>query len=353
MATIISRVRVHAKPTKLHRKFDEFETADVVAFVQADGREAALNLARKILVGQRWEILEVTLCDQLIEDAVRDQGGEVWKLYQQAMMDGSALKVFPKNFAPGDNGIPAIRAPRVTEAFMDTVVKDVGGQRLETDDQHRMADYRINEWLFELKDLQEEGLLKSERQQRLAGLFSPYARPGQILRIDPEILGDADRRRYFDILSSPIQGQVKSASKQIRSTKRLLNDDSLRGGVIYLNTGYGTFPPEEFGPLVERFVKKDTSQIEAIFCVSTWSVTNGFDTNVSFLAYLGEDEKKVVQELRNAFSTRFEETMTLLVTGRLAPNSESVAPLTPLRFTANGLDFSWLPPTISLPWKEK
>lgn len=348
----ISRVYVHAKPASNHRDYDEWETANVVVLVQASDRETALTRAREVLQRHCWEIIALQLCDQLIEDRVREQGGEMWKVYQQAQVEGegAAIKIFPRHFAPGPGGIPAIRAPRVTEAFIDVVVEDVGGVRLQTDDESRIADYRIGEWLFELKDLQQEGLLRPERQEKLAALFAPYAVRGEPLRIDSLLLNDDERRRYLDILSGPIQHQVKSASKQIRSTKEVLGEDDLRGGLIYLNTGYGSFPPDQFGPLVDRYVRKDTTQIDAVFCVSTWSVTNGFDSQIFFRTYPSDSEFDVVRRLQQAFASRFEEAMTQLVTGMLAADAPLAAPLTPVTFARCGLDFAWEPPTIPLPW---
>jgi hypothetical protein len=103
---------------------------------------------------------------------------------------------------------------------------------------------------------------------------------------------------------------------------------------------------------VERYVRKDTTQIEAILAVSTWAVTNGFDTNVFFRAFPeGSAGIEVVDRLKEAFGKRFEEAMTKLVTGRLAPDTDSADPLTPVAFRVDGLDFAWMPPTVPLPWK--
>ena len=350
MGKVVSRVGLRAKPADNHPEYKEWETANVVVFVQTDGRDETLVRAREVLRRERWEVLEVQLCDRLIEDRVREQGGEVWELYQAALTRGAAIKVLPQNFAAGRTGILAIRPPRVTEVFIDQVVADAGGQRLDTDNQNRIADYRIDEWLFELKDLQEEGLLQPTRQEKLAKLFVPYATQGVPLLLDPAILPEEDRRRYFDILSGPIQTQVKSASKQVRSTKSLLGDEALRGGVIYLNTGYGSFPPEEFGPMVERYARKDTTQIEAVFCISTWSVTIGFDSQIFFRTYPTEPTIPALERLGKAFATRFEEAMTQLVLGTLPQAPEFADPLTPVAFNVNGLDFSWLPPTLPATW---
>lgn len=270
VSEIIGRISVTAKPASTNREYNQWETADVVIFVKAEYPDEGMVRAREYLKRERWELLQVDIVDRLIESRMRQSGGELWELYQQAQRDGIAAKVFPRMFGAGRQGIQPIRPPRVTEAFIDRVVLDVGGERLVTDDKNRIVDYRIGDWLFDLKDLQEEGLLKTERQQKLAALFKPYITPGKPFQIDPELLNETERRKYHDILSGPIQTQVKSTSKQVKSTREVLGMPELKGGVIFINSGYGSFPHEEFGPLVERFVRKDTSHVEAIFCISTW-----------------------------------------------------------------------------------
>ena len=353
MNEVISRVGVVAKPAPNHSQFKEWEIAQVILFVKADTKETALALGRKILDREHWEVLHVEICDRLYEERVRTEGGEVWEFYKIAQSQGSAIRVFPKHFGAGSAGIPTIRPPRVTESFIDTVIADIGGKRLDTDEKNRTADYRINEWIFELKDLQEEGLQRKERQQKLAELFAPYAEPGTHFQLDPSVLTALDQRRFFDIISSPIQGQVKSASKQIRKTKDGLGNQGLRGGLIYLNTGYGSFSPDEFGPLVERYVQKDTTQIEALLAISTWSISNGFDSYVFFNPYPKNSPHEVVRQLQNAFSQRFSEALTKMIQGTLAPGTQLANPLTPVAFTVNGLDFAWQPPIAPLPWEEK
>jgi hypothetical protein len=350
MVEQISRICVRAKPARTHREYDAWETAEIVILVKSADREEAIKQARTILERERWELLEFQLIDRLLGERVREQGGEFLNFYEAAQRNGEAIQVFPENFGAGREGIPAIRPPRVTETFVDQVIADVGGQRLPADERNRIVDYRIGEWLFELKDLQEEGLLQPERQSKLAALFAPHVTEGSPFRIDPLILDDADRRRYFDILCGPIQTQVKSASKQLRSTKELLGEDGLRGGIIYLNTGHGSLPPEQFGPLVERYVRKDTSQIEAIFCASTWSVTNGFESLILFRAHPMGEAIPVVASIREAFAKRFEEAMTQLVQGTSPQAAAKASPLAPVTFKVNGLDFSWLPPILPQTW---
>jgi hypothetical protein len=346
-------VCVVAKPAANHKEYREWEKARVVVFVQANDRDEALLKAREFLKRHRWELLHVELCDRLLEDVVRSEGGRVFELFNEAKTNGAAIKVFSENFAAGRNGIAAIRPPKVGETFIDLIVTDVGGARLATDDKNRIVDYQIDNWIFELKDLQQEGLLQPDRQRKLAELFAPYAVSDEPMLLDPSILTSGEQRQFYDILSTPIKAQVKSASKQIRSTKQLLQNENLRGGIIYLNTGYGSFPDGQFGPLVQRYVDKDTTQIEAVFTVSTWAVTNGFETNMFFRAYPeGEAKIAIVNRLKEAFSHRFEEAMTKLITGQLTSKTDYANPLTPIAFQFNGLDFAWIPPMVPLPWKQ-
>lgn len=351
MNVVIRRVSVHAKPAATHKEFKQFETANIVFFAWASSEEEALLQVRAYLKLHQWELLQIELSNILTIPPRRAASPEMNAFIDEAMSNGFAARVFPKNFAPGREGIPVIRPPRVNESFIDRVVLDVHGERLQTDNENRIVDYRIGNWLFDLKDLQEEGLLKPERQEKLANLFAPYLTPPLPFQIDPQVLNESERRKYFDIISGPIQTQVKSTAKQIKSTRDLLAAPNLKGGIIFLNTGYGSFPPDEFGPLVDRFVKKDTKQIEAVLCISTWAVTNGFSSKIFFKAYPENPDIPEVATLQQAFGNRFEEAMTQLMLDEIPKASERLDPLAPVCFSIKGLDFSWLPPEIPSNWK--
>jgi len=353
MAVEIHRICVVAKPARTNKEFEQFETANIAILVKADGEAAAHEQARKWMKKEHWELLDITQASQLVEAEVRTTSPEFQAFYAEAVSKSVTARVFPKNFASGKkSSIPAIRPPRVTEAFIDQVVADVGGERLPTNEKDRIVDYRIGDYVFDLKDLQEEGLLKPERQEKLAELFAPYAVPGHPLQIDPGMLTEEERRKFYDIISGPIQSQVKSTAKQIKSTRKVLGNPNLKGGIIFLNSGYGSFPPEEFGPLVERYVRKDSKQIEAIFCVSTWAVTNGFSSNIYFRAYHFEPPTVEVAALKEAFGKRFEEAMTKLILGELPKAQQMADPLAPVTFAVNKLDFSWLPPEMPADWRK-
>ena len=91
--TVISRVGVRARPAKNHPEFKEWETANVVVLVSTDGRDDTLARAKEVLRKEKWEVLEVQLCDRLIEARVREQGGEMLAAYETAVATGSAIRV--------------------------------------------------------------------------------------------------------------------------------------------------------------------------------------------------------------------------------------------------------------------
>jgi hypothetical protein len=347
----IGRVLVKAKPAQGHPRLREWEIADVVVFVEAENETIALTRAKDKLASEHWELVTLQKCDRLIEHRVYAEGGDILAAYEEAQRTGSSVRVFSRQFPREEE--PELTLPlRVSETFMDNVVKAAGGTRLPANGDGRIADYRLGDWIFELKDLQEEGLLKKSRQERVLEVFKPYLGDTLETEIDPEVLSEVDRRRFEDLLGSPIQKQVKSASKQIRATKKKLGEPNLHGGLIYLNTGYMSLPFESMDPMVERYVRKDTTQIEATFCISIWVATNGFDTNVVYRVRPAESPIPVIEALRRSFEKCFEGMMTDLVCGRIPKNAKRVNPAAPVTFTVEDEHFVWDPGEVQASWKE-
>jgi hypothetical protein len=350
----IQRIIVKAKPSKTNKDFEEWETASICVFIAEKDEDVAVEKAVAEIRSRQWEVIRFELKSSLIKDRVREVGGDVWAAYQVAEQKGLYFGVFPDHFGAGRNGIPTIRPPRISEKFIDAVVSDVGGQRLDEDGTNKTADYLIEDWLFELKDLQEEGLEHKNRQTKIVNLFEPYFPSGSRISIFPEILTHKDQLKYFDIIGSPIKPQVKKASAQIKNTKTTLKLDHAKGGLIYLNTGYGSLPHKLFEHCVERYARKDSNQFKAIVCISTWALSNGFESMMYYAFYPPNPKIEVVEKLRVAFAKRFEVAMTSLITGNLPPSQEMANPLKPIVFNAEGFDLYWEPPVLPKSWiKEK
>ena len=126
----------------------------------------------------------------------------------------------------------------------------------------------------------------------------------------------------------------------------------MHGGLIFLNTGYGSLPPALFESLVERYSAKDSSQIECCVCISTWVLTNGFDWNIQFKFHPHGSSEAAVQSLEAAFSEVVNDFMTEWVRQGLQPSGRSLPPLKPVAFDIAGRSFFWEPPQVPRSWEQ-
>lgn len=265
------------------------------------------------------------------------------------------FRVFPDHFGAGKNGIYPIRPVQISEQFIDSVINDAGGRRVSEEEKQPgivNADYIVGNFIFELKDIQEEGLQKETHQQKLAELFEPYFPGKSEITIDPSVLSKPDFLRYLDIIAKPIKTHVKKASKQIKETRQVLGQPNLKGGIILLNTGFGSFPHDEFAKQVERFAQKDSKQFDAVVSISTWFYTNGFDSYLFYKFSPQDIDYSEVECIRQSFDEAFQKMMTDLVLGNVPDSTELSFPLSPVAFHYKGIDFNWKPLQIPLPWDE-
>jgi hypothetical protein len=349
----IGRVVFRGKPAMRHPHLMEWETADIVVFVMAGSRVEAVRKAKDKLTSEHWEPLEIQLCDRLVDELVRSEGGDFLALYEEAIRSGAAIKIFPRQWPRSAGGHLPILPIQTSEAFVDRVVERAGGVRLTEDGIRRMADYRIGNWIFELKELKDEGLLHGSRQQKIRHLLETSLDDHNVLRLDPKTLDPGSQQRLRDIMGTPIQKQVKSASKQIRSTINILGEDGLRGGLIYINTGYSSIDMDDFGPMVERYVTKDTSQIEALLCISVVSATNGFDTQVMYRVHPVPGDNVVIESLRSAFEIEFEDMISSVLRGEKPTNAERCQkPLAPVFFASQDNMIVWDPGEVEASWRD-
>jgi hypothetical protein len=127
----------------------------------------------------------------------------------------------------------------------------------------------------------------------------------------------------------------------------------LLGGIVLLNTGFGSFQHEAFAEQVERYATKDSKQFKAVVSISVWSYTNGFDSYVFNRFSPEEAKQEEVLAIREAFCKRFEQMMTDTLTGKLPDSAEKSSPAKPVTFEHSGIDFAWVPPRVPLPWENE
>lgn len=351
----IQRIIVKAKPSQENKEYLEWQTASIVFFIPENNKQEAVEKARQELTRRNWNFLSYESKSTLIESRVKEEGGEVWQAFQEASTGKIFIKVFPDHFGAGDDDSKSILPMRISEEFMDQVFNDAGGRRLEEKEispEAKNADYLIGQFVFELKDIQEEGLEKDTHQKKLAELLLPYHPNQSTIWINPSILSEQDYLKYLDIISRPIKTHIQKASKQIKATKTSLGREDLRGGLILLNTGFCTFPDEIFAEQVERYAKKDSRQFAAIVSISIETHTNGFNSYVFYRFSPFKPQQKEVISLREAFDKRFEKMMTDTILGNLPQSAERATPFKPVAFNYGGIDFTWMPPEVPLPWKK-
>lgn len=204
----------------------------------------------------------------------------------------------------------------------------------------------IDDYIFDLKILEEDSLETEATQEKLAKLFGS-AFPGKTsISLDPSLLSEPDRNEYFDIIRKRLQRLIRSASGQVRETKAQMGNASLKGGVILLNSGFGSLLPSVFEEQAERCAKHDSKQIACVICISVWLVTNGFDSIINFKFYPSPSENPTVEKLAKAFLKREEEWMTDFARSGFLPPVEATQPMKPVAFERNGIIFSFAPPQI-------
>jgi hypothetical protein len=243
--------------------------------------------------------------------------------------------------------------PKITEGFIDKVIELAGGRRL-TDaeknfEQSNNADYLLDGAVVELKIIEEEGLEKKERQNKVAALLKEkFVLPAEV-DIDLKTVPDVIRQEYTEILGGPIKTHVKKAAKQIKLTKAHLGRVLDFGILIIVNNGYGSLTYDEFENLVLRYARKETSQIDFIICITASFHAGDFDSYVfcvshchpvtAGLQYPKSDEViKFVDE-------QFNEAMAEMMRGKAL--ADPLSPVKEIVFDREGVRFVRHAPTVS------
>jgi hypothetical protein len=246
--------------------------------------------------------------------------------------------------------------PRITEGFMDKAVEKIGGRRLDETEKRegfQNADYILPGAVAELKIVEEEGLEKESRQNKIKKLLSDrYVLPKEV-EIDIRTLPDEIKPEFRRILGGPIQTAVKKAAKQIKETKALLKKKLDLGILIAVNNGYGSLPHEEFKNLVLSYARKDTTQIDFVICSTVDHHQGDFDTCVFIASHCysvteglqypkSDDFVQAVNEL-------FGESMTFMMQNQMDPKlwDDSLSPITDILFEGEGVTFVRSAPEVS------
>ncbi|MBW1784005.1 MAG: hypothetical protein JRL30_25105 [Deltaproteobacteria bacterium] len=352
----VHRFIIKAYPTGVHPEFHMWQKATLVLFVANPDPYIAEQMALDELKRRCWVPEEIKHRDTLIREVVQKQGGEVWDAYVQAeqgklfwLEDLDSLPMCKKGEELWGTG------PRLTEAFVDNLIENSGGHRLTAEEagefREKNADYVLSKYVLELKHFENEGLSVETRQQKIGELFQRYFAETPVRKIDPYTLSDRDFQEYWEIVGVPIQKRIKAASKQVKTTIARLGPEQYEGGVILLNTGYLTVPHDFLVAMAERYASKDTSTIRHVIVISSWTITNGFDTVVNYGFHPREPTCSDLQKLRDVFWGTVEKLMTQMITGELDSESGMQQPMSPVYFNHQGEMFTFGVPQLESSFK--
>lgn len=338
----VQRLIYYAKPLASHPHRCEWETARIVLFLRAATRSEGEALANSCLNERYWQPIRLLVHTDVEECRALAASEAIANAYHTARSGGVFFEEFPDTFGPRRKSETMVFSPAIDEAFVDRVIERAGGHRLSDEEadqqQSRNADYLLDNYVLELKHLQEEGLEKAERQEKIAAFFTAD-RWGDEVDLSAIQLSGMDLLKYLDIIGGPVKTQVRSASKQIRQTRQHLGSDNLRGGVIFLNTGYGSLPPALFERIVERYSKRYSSQIDIAICISVWVLTNGLEWKIYFRFHPLDPPDPAIRRIEDAFSACRDKYMRRWAQTGFVPDKNAICPVKPIAFDIAGRRF--------------
>ena len=246
--------------------------------------------------------------------------------------------------------------PRITESFVDSVVHDLGWQRyldVHTPLEGRLnADYLTDGAIIELKILEEEGLEKAERQNKLAKLFTLSHGNASEVDIDFERIPDSIKRDVHKIISMPIQSAVKKASRQIRHTAEDLGRPTDVGVLLVVNNGYSYLNADNFERLVVQRCLNDSHRIDYAFCVTVDYHQGPFDAFVFCTTRCRsirttsqwDSETALVQ----TFQSHFNDAMGQMMRDQMNPElwANQLAPVKDIKFESDGVRYTREAPEV-------
>jgi hypothetical protein len=175
--------------------------------------------------------------------------------------------------------LASFRIRLISEPEIEAVIVGAGGTRAHPDADKRTlrgADFLLGDAVIELKILEDEGLDKPERQQKLARLFGSLEPGRPTVVLDRNALDDQAKREYDRIVEGPVKTAVASARRQLKQSQVEL---STRCGVLWvINNGYTSLSHDSLLELVARRAKNDSTEIDAVVVSGAYSYGDGFDS---------------------------------------------------------------------------
>jgi hypothetical protein len=237
------------------------------------------------------------------------------------------------------------------ESDLDDIVAGAGGRRAHLDADRRAkpgADYVLADAIVELKTLDDEGLEKPERQAKLATLFREHFPKRPVIVLDPGLLPEDGRSRYYQVMAGPIEGAVRSARKQLEQTRNELQGTSTT--VLWVvNNGYTALTHDELVQMVGHRVRHASEEIDGIVVSGCYFHSDTFDSYflwpIDYVPIRVDRPFAMFERLRAAWNDHSEEFMTAVVRGQM-PRPTPKGPVTDKQFDLDGVTFIKPAPAI-------
>lgn len=245
---------------------------------------------------------------------------------RQASLRPVSVVVAASSSAPASSSIDSALAPVATtrirplsEDVCNEIVELAGGLRAHPDHDRREArnaDYILGDAVIELKILEDEGLSKSERQAKLAALFTALDKDRPVYVLDRNVLDLAGQRAYDRAMEGPIKGAVKSAKGQLVQSRSEF-PETKRSILMLVNNANTALDHDEIIQMVGRRARNDTDDIDGVVVAGAYLHSDGFDTLALWpIDYVPIHLDRTFPEydaLRDAFHAYAERAMTAAI----------------------------------------
>jgi hypothetical protein len=184
------------------------------------------------------------------------------------------------------SGLPFIRIQKISETDIEEVIIKAGGNRAHPDSNElskackKNADFVLGCSIIELKILEDEGLDKAERQQKLSKLFREKFPRRPTIVLDRNLLDTAGKRKYDEIMAGPIKSAISTARKQLKQSRTELNATSAVLWVV--NNGYTALDHNMLKELVAIRARNDSEEIDAVIVSGAYFYSDSFDNSVAW-----------------------------------------------------------------------
>lgn len=241
------------------------------------------------------------------------------------------------------SGLPSFRIRKLSEAEIETVIVSAGGKRAHPDADKRSlrgADFVLGSSVIELKILEDEGLDKPERREKLAMLFRKRFPSRPTVVLDRNILDTQGQRAFDRIVEGPVKTAVASARLQLQQSRSEHNAGSTVLWII--NNGYSSLSHSALTELVARRARNDSSEIDAVVVSGAYFYSDSFDSiflwPIDCTAIHLDRPFRDFAVLRDAWNGLADERMTALLC-EPATADDTKGPVVDLSFQLDGVTY--------------